>query len=71
MLNINHLGSISKRINREGLTKLNLDEVAEKEILLVITAKLHSIRGMLIYFTIIITIGLIGAVILSLLTFAK
>jgi hypothetical protein len=53
MLNIDHTGKITKWITGQGITKLSIDDIEEKEILLVIAAKLHSIRGMLIFFTII------------------
>ena len=63
MLSIDHTGKITKWITGKGHTKLTLDEVAEKEILLVIAAKLHSIRGMLIFFTIMTILGIIGGII--------
>ena len=62
MLNITHTGSITKWVKGEGLKKLTEEDVTEKEILLAIAAKLHSIRGMLIFFTIITILGIIVTV---------
>ncbi len=60
MLSITHHGAISKWVKGEGLKKITEDDVTEKEILLAIAAKLHSIRGMLIFFTIITILGIIA-----------
>jgi len=62
MLNITHTGSIKKWVKGEGLKSLTEDDITEKEILLSIAAKLHSIRGMLIFFTIITILGIIVSV---------
>ena len=72
MLQVNNIGKIEKWVQGQGLKKnLILDEVTEKELLLTIAAKLHSIRGMLIFFTFITVIGLIGLFTVILKTFAK
>jgi hypothetical protein len=63
MLSIDHTGKITKFITGQGITRLILDDIEEKEILLVIAAKLHSIRGMLIFFTIMTILGIIGGII--------
>lgn len=63
MLSITHTGSISKWVKGEGLKKLTEDDITEKEILLAIAAKLHSIRGMLIFFTFITILGIFVSVI--------
>lgn len=62
MLSITHNGSITKWVKGEGLKKLTEDDITEKEILFAIAAKLHSIRGMLIFFTIITILGIIVTV---------
>ena len=63
MLQINETGKISKWIQGKGLENLSLADVTEKEILVTIAAKLHSIRGMLVFFTILAILSLIGGII--------
>ena len=63
MLQINETGKIQKWNQGKGLEKITLDEITEKEILVTIAAKLHSIRGMLIFFTILSILSLIGGII--------
>lgn len=62
MLSINQNGIMTKWVDGQGSKKLKLEEVEEKELLFVIASKLHSIRGMMVFFTLIIVIGLIGLI---------
>ena len=62
MIEIDHNGIINKWFDEEEETKeLDVEEVSEKELLLSIAAKLDSIRGMLIFFITMTTIGIIGS----------
>lgn len=63
MLEIKETGKIQKWIQGKGLEIMTLDDVTEKEILVTIAAKLHSIRGMLIFFTILTILSIIGGTI--------
>ena len=62
MLSVTQNGDITKWITGEGNIKLSLDEVNEKELLLVIASKLHSIRGMMLFFVFLTIIGLISMI---------
>lgn len=69
MLDINERGSITKLINGK-IQKLELKDVEEKELLLCISARLYSIRGILIYFTTLSVLSIIAAIIIILKSFS-
>jgi len=59
MLTINHLGQMKKYEVGKTPIKVNFEEVSEKELLQLIAVKLFSIRGMLVFYTLLIIISIV------------
>lgn len=61
----------SGKIYHPKTGETTLENVSEKELLLVIAAKLHSIRGMMMFFTVITVVALIISVVALILSSAR